>query len=82
MGQTSPKIKCRGWRRDWTRNCGDGASDDWREAPYLVIDARYEHVREDGHVVSEGILTVKGINGQGYREVIGVAVAPGEDGES
>jgi putative transposase len=34
---------------------------------YLVIDARYEHVREDGHVVSE---------------VIGVAAAPGEDGES
>lgn len=60
----------------------------WRERrlekgyPYLVIDARYEHVREDGHVVSEGILTVEGINGQGYREMIGVAAAPGEDGES
>jgi len=22
--------------------------------PYLVVDARYEHVREDGHVMSEG----------------------------
>ena len=60
----------------------------WRERrlekdyPYLVIDARYEHVREDGHVVSEGILTAEGIDVQGYREVIGVAVAPGEDGES
>ena len=50
--------------------------------PYLVIDARYEHVREDGHVMSEGVLTVAGINGQGYREVIGVAVAPGEDKSS
>ncbi len=50
--------------------------------PYLVVDARYEHVREDGHVMSEGVLTVEGINEQGYRGVIGVAVAPGEDKSS
>jgi len=49
---------------------------------YLVIDARYEHVREDGHVISEGVLTVEGIDEQGYREVIGVAAAPGEDQSS
>ena len=50
--------------------------------PYLVIDARYEHVRDDGHVMSEGVLTVEGINEQGYREVIGVSMAPGEDKSS
>jgi len=50
--------------------------------PYLVVDARYEHVREDGHVMSEGVLTVEGIDEHGYRQVIGVAVAPGEDKSS
>jgi transposase-like protein len=50
--------------------------------PYLVADARYEHVREDGRVVSEGVLTVKGIDEDGYREILSVAVAPGEEEES
>ena len=66
----------------------DEQLDQWRERrlkkdyPYLVVDARYEHIREDGHVMSEGVLTVEGINEQGYREVIAVAVAPGEDKSS
>jgi transposase-like protein len=57
----------------------------WRQRPlpktypYLVADARYEYVREDGHVESEGVLTVKGIDQEGFREVLSVAVAPGED---
>lgn len=34
--------------------------------PYLVVDASYEYVREDGHVESEGVLTVNGIDHQGY----------------
>ena len=50
--------------------------------PYLVVDARYEHVRDDGHVMSEGVLTVEGIDERGYRDVIAVAVAPGEDKSS
>lgn len=49
-----------------------------KQYPYLVVDARYEHVREDGRVVSEGVLTVKGIDEGGYREILNVAVAPGE----
>ena len=63
----------------------DEELDRWRQRrlekqyPYLVVDARYEYVREDGHVMSEGVLTVEGINEQGYRGVIAVAVAPGED---
>lgn len=66
----------------------DEELDRWRrrrlekDYPYLVVDARYEHVREDGHVMSEGVLTVEGVNEQGYREVIAVAVAPGEDKSS
>jgi len=46
---------------------------------YLVVDASYEYVREDGHVESEGVLTVKGIDQEGYREILSVTVAPGED---
>jgi putative transposase len=47
--------------------------------PYLVVDARYEYVREDGRVESEGVLTVKGINQAGFREILGLAVAPSEE---
>jgi transposase-like protein len=50
--------------------------------PYLVVDARYEYIREDGRVESEGVLTVKGINHEGYREILGMAIAPGEDEDS
>jgi transposase-like protein len=47
--------------------------------PYLVVDASYEYIREDGQVISEGVLTVKGINQEGYREILSVAVAPTEE---
>jgi transposase-like protein len=47
--------------------------------PYLVVDAHYEYIREDGRVESEGVLTVKGINQDGYREILGLAVAPSEE---
>jgi len=59
----------------------DDELDPWRERrldkryPYLVMDARYEHVRDDGHVMSEGVLTVEGVNEKGYWEVIGVSMA-------
>jgi transposase-like protein len=36
-------------------------------------------VCENGHGKSDGVLTVKGVNAQGYREIIGVDVAPGEE---
>ena len=45
----------------------------------LVVDARYEYVRENGHVESDGMLTVKGVNAGGYREIIRVDVASGEE---
>ncbi|MGD2156154.1 MAG: transposase [Anaerolineales bacterium] len=40
---------------------------------------RDEYVREDGHVESEGVLTVKGIDHKGYREILSVFVAPAEE---
>jgi transposase-like protein len=57
----------------------------WRERPldatsypYLSVDARYEHVRLDGRVVSQGVLTVAGVRDDGRRELLAVAVADTE----
>ena len=56
----------------------------WRERPlegaypYLVVDARYEHARVDGRVVSQGVLVVAGVRGDGRREVLAVEVADTE----
>jgi putative transposase len=43
-----------------------------------VVDARYEKVRQGGAVVSQGVLVVCGIDGRGYREVLGCWVAESE----
>lgn len=58
----------------------------WRERPltapsypYVWVDARYEHVRVDGRVISQGVLLVTGVRGDGgHREVLGLAVAESE----
>lgn len=47
--------------------------------PYLVVDAHYEYVREDGQVESDGVLLVKGVGSDGYREILSVLVAPTEE---
>jgi transposase-like protein len=46
--------------------------------PYLVVDARYEKVRQGGAVVSQGVLVACGIDARGYREVLGCWVAESE----
>lgn len=46
--------------------------------PYLVVDALYEKVRHNGHVISLAVLIAYGINGQGKREVLGVSVSLSE----
>jgi putative transposase len=46
--------------------------------PYLSVDARYEHVRQDGRIVSEGVLIVTGVQAEGHREILAVAVADTE----
>ena len=57
----------------------------WRERPltaasypYLSVDARYEHVRVDGQVVSQGVLLVAGGRDDGRRELLAVEVADTE----
>jgi transposase-like protein len=58
---------------------------DWRgrplegDYPYLIVDARYEKVRQGGRVVSKGILIVLGINERGMREILSVEVADTEN---
>lgn len=46
--------------------------------PYLFVDARYEHVRLDGRIVSQGVLVVSAIRGDGRREILAVDVADTE----
>jgi putative transposase len=46
--------------------------------PYLFVDARYEKVRVDGRVVSQGILIVSGVRDDGFREILAVEVSDTE----
>jgi len=47
--------------------------------PYLLVDARYEKVRINGRVISQGILIVIAINPEGKREIIAVEIADTEN---
>jgi transposase-like protein len=38
--------------------------------PYLQIDARYEHVRVEGRIISQAALVVIGVNAMGVREIL------------
>jgi len=42
------------------------------EYPYLIVDAQYHKVRENHRVVSKAVLTIYGINKDGYREILAV----------
>ncbi len=46
--------------------------------PYLFVDARYEKVRVDHRVVSQGVLLVSAVRDDGYREILCVQVADTE----
>jgi putative transposase len=46
--------------------------------PYLVLDARYEKVREDGAVRSQAVLVAIGINWEGRGSVLAVELASRE----
>ncbi len=50
--------------------------------PYVVLDARYEKVREDGVIRSRAVLVAIGINGDGRRCVPGVELANRESRSS
>ena len=63
----------------------DTELDAWRNRPltettypYLSVDARYEHVRQGGRIVSQGVLIVAGLREDGHREILAVAVADTE----
>jgi putative transposase len=45
------------------------------EYPYLILDARYEKVREDGVIRSQAVQVAIGINQDGRRCVLGVELA-------
>jgi transposase-like protein len=45
------------------------------EYPYLILDARYEKVREDGVVRPQAVLVALGVNGDGRRCVLAVEIA-------
>jgi putative transposase len=50
--------------------------------PYLILDARYERVREGGVVRRQAVLVAVGINEDGRRCVLGVELANRESGTS
>jgi transposase-like protein len=50
--------------------------------PYLILDARYEKVREDGVIRSQAVLIALGVNGEGQRQVLAVALANRESASS
>jgi putative transposase len=45
---------------------------------YMVLDARYEKVRENGQVVSKAFVTVIGITEEGIRDIIGCYIINSE----
>jgi transposase-like protein len=48
------------------------------ETPYVILDARYERVREAGRVVDCAVLVAIGVTASGHRRVLGVSVALSE----
>jgi len=61
----------------------DEELDKWRnrplgEYPYLILDAHYEKVRQNGSVQSCAVFTAIGVNTDGKREILGVSVSLSE----
>ena len=61
----------------------DDELEKWRgrpigETPYLILDARYEHVRHGGQVRSCAVLVAIGIDTKGRRSILGVSVSLSE----
>lgn len=53
-----------------------------REYPYLILDARYEKVREDGVVQRQAVLTAIGVSWEGRRCILAVELANRESHSS
>lgn len=52
------------------------------EYPYLILDARYEKVREDGVIRTRAVMIAIGINWDGRRSILAVELANRESGTS
>lgn len=50
--------------------------------PYLILDARYERVREAGVIVSQAVLIAVAVDLEGRRQVLGVELANRESASS
>jgi len=50
--------------------------------PYLILDARYERVREGGVIVSQAVLVAIGVDWEGRRQVLAVELANRESRSS
>jgi len=50
--------------------------------PYLIVDARYEKVREEGVIRSRAVLVAIGIDWEGRRRILGVELASRESATS
>jgi putative transposase len=48
---------------------------DW---PYLWLDATYVKVRQEGRIISVALIVAVGVNGDGRREVLGLAIGASE----
>jgi len=48
---------------------------DW---PYVWLDATYVKVRQDGRIISVAVIIAVGVNTDGRREVLGMAIGPSE----
>jgi len=46
-----------------------------QEYPYVILDARYERVREEGNIATRAILVALGIDWEGRRQVLAVEYA-------
>ena len=52
------------------------------EYPFLHIDARYEKVRVQGHIISQAVLVVVGFDSFGYRRILDWRIADSESEQS
>jgi len=62
----------------------DKQLENWRNRaigciPYLILDARYEKVRQDGAVRSCAVLIAAGVQSDGKRSILGVSVSLSEE---
>jgi transposase-like protein len=61
----------------------DEKLEQWRNSPieemvYLYLDARYEKVRQDGHIRDAAVLVAVGVGLNRHRKVLGLSISLGE----